>query len=37
MENDERHHFKVRITKMEAIPNLCASRKVAQKDHATKT
>jgi hypothetical protein len=37
MENHERHQFKGRIAKMEVVPNLCASNKATQKDHAGKT
>jgi hypothetical protein len=34
MEKGESHHLEGKIAKMEAVPNLCADRKVAHKDHA---
>jgi hypothetical protein len=37
MEKGERHHLERRIAKMEAVPNLCADKKVAHKDYVKKT
>lgn len=34
MDKGQTHHLEGRIVKMEAIPKLCADRKVAHKDHA---
>jgi hypothetical protein len=36
-EEGEMHHFNRRAIEMEAIPNLCASRKTTHKDHARRT